>query len=92
MDHTQLMWDIVSTLVDRTSRQMTLLAAAVGATRCMRLRTTQRRLRQSWASAAADMFKKIEAHGEQPTNFNNRVRQGRLGIEVEALRGEANSL
>lgn len=56
--------------------------------RCVRLRTTQRRLCQSWASAAADIGTRLKLI-RGPTNFNNQVCQGRLGMEVEARRVEA---
>jgi hypothetical protein len=73
-DDMHLMRDILSALVDTTSRQTTQLAAAIrdgmpplhapGA-----LLNGARR--QAWASGRSTFLKKIEAHGQRVTNFND---------------------
>jgi hypothetical protein len=87
------MWDVLSTLVDTTSRQTTLLAAAIRdrmppvACACALLHGACAKVGPG-RRPTFERLKLIRASHE----FHNRARQGRLGMEVDAVRGEANSL
>lgn len=88
------MWDVLSTLVDTTSRQTTLLAAAIRdrmppvACACALLNGACAK----FGPGRRPTFEQDGSSSERPTNLTIGHARGRLGMEVDAVRGEANSL
>lgn len=96
LDDAELMRDILSALIDDTTRQMKLLAAAIeqqDATRCMHLaHYSKGACANLGANAAAAIFKQIEQKAanrdfQQCTDYLSR-----LDGEVNALRSEVQTL
>ena len=96
LDDEVLMREILSALIDDTSRQMRLLEAAIreqDATRCMHLaHYSKGACANVGANAAADILKDIERRAAN-SEFNEcSAALDRLAQEVEALRSAAGSL
>ncbi len=90
------MREMLSALVDDTARQIKLLAAAIrdeDATRCMHLaHYSKGACANLGANGAAAVFKEIELRAASHEFRRCTEALGRLGKEVEALRGFAASL
>ena len=90
------MREILSALINDTSRQMLLLATAIedqDATRCMHLaHYSKGACANLGANAAADLFREIERRAASHDFRECTDALNRLAGEVEALRSEASTL
>lgn len=96
MDDEALMREVLSVLVDDTSRQMNLLQSAIqeeDATRCMHLaHYSKGACANVGATVAAEILKDIERRAANRDFGECRVALGRLAEEVEVLRSATQSL
>ena len=96
LDDDELMREVLTVLIDDTSRQMQLLKAAIegqDATRCMRLaHYSKGACANVGAAAAAEILKDIERQAASHAFSACDAALGRLAQEVELLRSEAGSL
>jgi HPt (histidine-containing phosphotransfer) domain-containing protein len=96
LDDEALMREILSALIDDTSRQMRLLESAIleqDARRCMHLaHYSKGACANVGANAAADILKDIERRAANREFTECSAALGRLAQEVEALRTAAGSL
>jgi HPt (histidine-containing phosphotransfer) domain-containing protein len=92
----ELMREILSALVDDTSRQMKLLESAIqeqNATRCMHLaHYSKGACANLGANAAADLFREIEQRAARHDFGECSTALGRLAQEVDSLRVAASSV
>jgi len=92
----ELMREILSALVNDTSRQMQLLATAIqdqDATRCMHLaHYSKGACANLGANAAAELLREIERRAASHDFGYCQEALSKLGEEVEALRSEAAAL
>ncbi len=96
LDDDELMREVLTVLIDDTSRQMQLLKAAIeeqDATRCMRLaHYSKGACANVGAAAAAEILKDMERQAASHQFSACGAALGRLAEEVELLRSEAGSL
>lgn len=96
MDDEQMMREILSVLIDDTSRQMKLLKTAIqeqDATKCMRLaHSSKGACANVGAAVAADLLKDIERRAAKGEFAECDLALARLAEEVEQLRSAAQSL
>lgn len=96
LDDEALMREIITVLIDDTSRQMKLLQVAIqdqDMTRCMHLaHYSKGACANVGATAAAEILKDIERRAAHRQFNECTTALGRLADEIEALRSAATSL